>query len=179
MAKRKDNILFYIIIVLAAISIGLSVFTMSLLAKTNTETVAQDVEKSSPWTPPDIYVKLDSIKVEGSSVIVTKDCKSISAQTTPERALGIFNALNNKISERPDVYESAASVLQTFGIKFDAVLVYRYEGETFFADSYFRKGNDILQLDMKPSDAMAIAIRTGAPIYYNKTLFSELGHKVC
>jgi bifunctional DNase/RNase len=39
--------------------------------------------------------------------------------------------------------------------------------------------SDLLDLDMRPSDAMALALRTGAPIYLNMTLLREVGTDIC
>ena len=176
---KNHTLLLYIITVLLIVTIALSGILIFVLTKNTVKTETIDAKDQMRWTPPEGFIKVDSVKVEGTNVVVVKDCIAINAQTTPERALGIFNALNNKTGERPDIYESTASILQTFDIKLEAVLVHRFEKETFFADSYFRVKDQILQLDMKPSDAMAIAFRTGSPIYYNLSLFNATGQKIC
>ncbi|MBI4895697.1 MAG: bifunctional nuclease family protein [Candidatus Aenigmarchaeota archaeon] len=179
MVKNNTNKNWFIPITITLLLVIL-VLGVSLIYVLSTKTISQiEVKDNMTWNPPEGFVKLDSIKVEGTSVAVVSNCKAIIAETSPERALALFNALNNKTAERPDIYESTASVLQSFNIKLEAVLVHKVDESVYYADSYFRIGNKILQLDMKPSDAMTVALRTGSPIYYKQELFDKVGQKVC
>jgi len=178
----KDNTLICIIILLIGIIIYLSATILTGVNEiplSDNNIISNTSNNEIKWSVPDGFIKIDSVSVEGNTVIITKNCTGIIAQTSEERASGLANALNNVTDTRPDVYESIASVLQSFDIRMEAVLVHRFESDTFFADAYFRIGNNLLQLDMKPSDAMAIALRQGSSIYYNQTLFEQLGENIC
>lgn len=178
MAKKNSSN--WVVPVVALLSVIVAVLAISLVYVISTKQAVQVAGNDDiSWKPPEGFVKLDSIKVEGTSVAVVSNCKAIIAETSPERALALSNALNNKTAERPDVYESTASVLQSFDIKLEAVLVHKVDESVYYADAYFRVGNKILQLDMKPSDAMTIALRAGSPIYYKQELFDKTGQKVC
>ncbi len=179
MAKKNTtkNWFIPVIIVLLTIILILGIYLIYILSIKST--VQAEIKDEMVWTLPEGFVKLDSIKVEGTSVAVISNCKAIIAETSPERAMALFNAINNKTAERPDIYESTATVLQSFDIKLEAVLVHKVDENVYYADSYFRVGNKILQLDMKPSDAITIALRSGAAVYYKKQLFDTVGQKVC
>ena len=41
------------------------------------------------------------------------------------------------------------------------------------------KDNKVLRLDMKPSDGIAVAVRTDSPIYINATMLDEIGQNIC
>ena len=182
MAKNSKNSIFtYLIMLLLVIVIILVSFMLYFVTK---PAASGELPEAKPTETPELsvpsgFIKPDSIEVTGTSVLIKKGCRALSADTTPERAIGIFNALYNRTDQRPDIYEGFASLLQSFDIKIEYVLVQSFENNTFYSDAYFRSGNDILQLDMKPSDAMAIALRAGANIYFNTTLFNEISENIC
>ncbi|MFH0837554.1 MAG: bifunctional nuclease domain-containing protein [Candidatus Aenigmatarchaeota archaeon] len=180
----KKLVFVYVMIVLLAVLIVLVCFLLQFIT-TNVnigETKEADIIKTTEtveWSIPAGFIKPDSIDVAGDAVLITKGCRQLTARTTVERAYGIFNGLYNRTEQRPDIYEGVAALLESYGIKMDYVLVYGFEDETFYSDAYFRSGNTILQLDMKPSDAMAVALRMNAVIYFNQTLFNEMSDNIC
>jgi len=51
--------------------------------------------------------------------------------------------------------------------------------DVYLSNAIFRSDNNVLELDMRPSDAIALALRTGTPIYLNMTLLREVGVNIC
>jgi bifunctional DNase/RNase len=122
------------------------------------------------------------LEVIESTLIIGDNCTAIIADTTDERALGIADAIMNTSIPRPDTWTSWEASLKSFNITVDAVQMQRYDGKYYYADVLLRGMTDqekVLRLDMRPSDAIALALRSGAPIYVNTTLLKEVGKNIC
>jgi bifunctional DNase/RNase len=48
-------------------------------------------------------------------------------------------------------------------------------GDTYYALLLLQWGDDVYEIDSRPSDAVAIALRMGAPIYLSEELAKMLG----
>jgi len=47
--------------------------------------------------------------------------------------------------------------------------------DTYFGSVFVRQGDRVLQLDARPSDAIAIALRSGAPLYVSRSVMLTSG----
>lgn len=133
------------------------------------------------FVPTAGFVKQDVLQVEGNIIVVGSGCSAIVAPTSEERAAAIQEGQAGQVAGRPTVYDGWAAMLETFGIKFDAATVYGVdEGQgAYLSKGYFQFGADVTELDMKPSDALALALRTKTPVYMNQTLLDERGTDIC
>jgi bifunctional DNase/RNase len=125
------------------------------------------------------YVKADVLEVQGNMVAVGHNCTAIIAQTSAERATALANAIAGITDSRPDVYEGFSNVLTSFNITLEAVLMNNFEKDTYYSDAIFILGDKAVQMDMKPSDAFVIALRSEAPIYINETILEKNGVDIC
>lgn len=125
------------------------------------------------------YVETDIIRVDGDVITLGKDCKVIVAQTSPERARSIQLGLEGKIDIRPNTHDIFADTLEKFDITLEAVTLDRFEEGIYYANLHLRKGNIILKMDSKPSDGIALALRTKSPIYVKKEMLEEIGKDIC
>jgi bifunctional DNase/RNase len=55
----------------------------------------------------------------------------------------------------------------------------RYEDGVYYANLFLKTKDKVLKLDSKPSDAIALALRTNSTIYINETLLNDIGETVC
>ena len=76
---------------------------------------------------------------------------------------------------RPLTHDTMVSTLQQFGIRLQEVFIKRLPHGVFTADMYFTDGKDTKVVDGRSSDAIALAIRTGAPIYTSEEVLKEAG----
>ncbi len=127
----------------------------------------------------DGFVEADVLQVSGDSIFIGNNCTAISATTSPERAQSIEQGLSGIMGERPNTHDTIAQILKSFNITADAVKFNYYDGKYFYSDMVLHSGSKVLTLDMMPSDAIAIALRTNATIYINKTLLAQIGKKIC
>ncbi|MEM5778578.1 MAG: DUF151 domain-containing protein [Candidatus Aenigmatarchaeota archaeon] len=125
------------------------------------------------------YVVANYLKVDGNVIYIGNNCTAIVAETSEERARSIEDGVKGIINERPNTHDTFVSVLKSFNISLDYVNLERFDGKYYYADLFLRSGDKILKLDTKPSDAIALAVRTNSTIYINKTMLEEIGKNIC
>jgi uncharacterized protein len=82
-------------------------------------------------------------------------------------ATAIFIKLSDQTIARPMTHDLMKSVLETLRAKVVRVLVNDINQHTFFARIFLEipSTGDKLDIDARPSDAIALALRAGAPIF--------------
>ncbi|HIQ50140.1 MAG TPA: bifunctional nuclease family protein [Nanoarchaeota archaeon] len=130
-------------------------------------------------TESEQYVKVDVLKVIDNTIIIGHGCKAIIADTSPERARNILLGMHGIIPERPTTHDTIVQILKSFNITLEKVVLERFDGNYYYAFGFFRTKEKLLKLDMMPSDGIAIAVRTGSPIYINKELLEKMGKNIC
>ena len=81
--------------------------------------------------------------------------------------------LNHVKRERPMTHDLAQSIINGLGGLLRRVQVTRVLEGTFFAELHFNRGGQPVVIDARPSDAIALALRLGAPIFVADALFGN------
>lgn len=76
---------------------------------------------------------------------------------------------------RPMTHDLFVSFAHAFGIQLRDVFIYRFEDGVFSSELTFSDGERTVVIDSRTSDAIAIAMRTGAPIYTTRAIVEETG----
>jgi bifunctional DNase/RNase len=82
----------------------------------------------------------------------------------PWEASAIAMRLQGMAPERPLTHDLFASALEELGARVDRVVISALAEETFHAVLVVEAAGRTLELDARPSDALALAVRTGARI---------------
>jgi hypothetical protein len=127
----------------------------------------------------DDYVVANVLEVSGTTVILGNNCTAIVSDTSPERALAIETGMNGIIDQRPNTYDVFAETLKSFNISLEYVTLDNYVNGTYYANLYLKTDTKALKIDVKPSDGIALALRTNSTVYINKTLLQEMGSNIC
>ncbi len=125
------------------------------------------------------YVEVNVIEVYDSTIVVGRDCSAIIATTSPERAYSIQLGLEKTMEERPNTHDTLVTILNSFNITLDGVYIKGMSEDYYLSDMLLRTENKILRLDAKPSDAIAIALRTNSTIYIKESLLAQQGNNIC
>ncbi len=82
-------------------------------------------------------------------------------------ATAIFIQLNEQVIARPMTHDLLKNVIDTLGAKVTKVLVNDINQNTFFARIFLEilDSTEKYEIDARPSDAIALALRTGSPIF--------------
>jgi uncharacterized protein len=77
---------------------------------------------------------------------------------------------------RPLTHELALDVIERLGARIFQVQIREFKDQVFFANLVLEEsGGRKLELDARPSDAIALALRAGAPIYATPQVMAEAG----
>jgi len=76
---------------------------------------------------------------------------------------------------RPMTHDLFASFTHAFGIAMVEVFIHKFEDGVFHTETTFTDGERRVTFDARTSDAVAIAMRTGAPIYTTEQILHECG----
>ena len=76
---------------------------------------------------------------------------------------------------RPMTHDLFVSFAHAFGVKLTDVFIYKFEDGIFSSELTFTDGERTIKIDSRTSDAIAIAMRTGTPIYTTRNILDETG----
>lgn len=93
----------------------------------------------------------------------------------PTEAQSISSAIEGYKSLRPMTHDLFCTFSQTFGIKLVEVCINKFEDGIFSAEMRFVNSKGETVIDSRTSDAVAIALRMGAPIYITRQLLDIVG----
>jgi bifunctional DNase/RNase len=91
-------------------------------------------------------------------------------------ATAIGLALSGQEPPRPMTHDLMAGVLETFSIALEQVVVSELRDRTFFAEIYLRGPVGVEAVSARPSDAIALAVRTGAAVFVADEVLDEAGY---
>ena len=80
-------------------------------------------------------------------------------------ALAIRRRLNGIQSERPMTHDLLANIIEQMGGKLDQIRITDLQDGTYFARIMIRQGDKLLDVDSRPSDAIALGVANSVPIY--------------
>jgi bifunctional DNase/RNase len=90
-------------------------------------------------------------------------------------AQSIAMRLQGVEAERPLTHDLLATMLDDLGASVRHIIVSDLADETFRARIVLVHGGDELEIDSRPSDAIALAVRTAAPIFATEAVLDRAG----
>lgn len=90
-------------------------------------------------------------------------------------AEAIAARLRSLTTKRPLPYDLMAQLVDRLGGRVEAVHVQTLRGEVFYATLQIQTNGTTTELDCRPSDALALAIRTGATIFIADDVLAQAG----
>jgi len=74
---------------------------------------------------------------------------------------------------RPMTHDLMTGVISKFGIHIEKVVISDIKENTYYATIHMTSDGKQHLMDARPSDSMAIAVRTGSPIYIDEKVFKK------
>lgn len=93
-------------------------------------------------------------------------------------AQSIAMKLNQKKSPRPLTHDLIKNILNTFGSKLEKILIYNMVSDVFYSELHLRKDDEVFVVDARTSDAVALAVRSDAPIYISADILDVVGTEI-
>ena len=79
---------------------------------------------------------------------------------------------------RPLTHDLVRSLIVGMGAQLTRVQITRVEKSTYYAELHLQHGADVVHIDARPSDSIAVALRLAAPIFAAESLLVDPGVEV-
>jgi hypothetical protein len=83
--------------------------------------------------------------------------------------------IERRSSPRPNSHDLTRELIHGLDGSVERVVVTELRNGTYYAVLGIVHGDEHVELDARPSDAIAIALRDGAPIFVRESLFEQVG----
>ena len=90
-------------------------------------------------------------------------------------AQAIALELENIKPPRPMTHDLLKNVVLGFDSQIKHIVINELSQGTFYSLITFERDAQLFEMDARPSDAIALSVRFGAPIYVNETVLNEAG----
>ncbi len=67
------------------------------------------------------------------------------------------------------------NVLTSLGVKLEKIEINDLQENTFFASLFLKRGGELIEVDARPSDAIALALSMESPIYVEEDVIKKSG----
>ena len=119
----------------------------------------------------------DAVPNSDSQVVILQDEDKIN--TLPiwvgiAEGTAIRLAMEGVIPPRPLSHDLIRNLTEQLGLKISKVVVTDVKNNTYYASIYLSSKQSELTVDSRPSDAIALALRTSSPIYVAQDVLDRL-----
>jgi bifunctional DNase/RNase len=90
-------------------------------------------------------------------------------------ATAIAFALEEVVTPRPMTHDLMRDVLDDLGVSIESVVVTELRDRTFYSEIELHAADGVHRISSRPSDAIALAIRVGTPIFASEQVLDEAG----
>ncbi|MFQ6028243.1 MAG: bifunctional nuclease family protein [Dehalococcoidia bacterium] len=128
-----------------------------------------------------LEMSIDSIRVSPMNyqrVVILKEKDSdryLPIWIGPAEADAIAVKLQDLSVPRPLTHDLLQTIIDSLGGSVAHILVNDLHNDTFYAKIVIQVNGDTKEIDSRPSDAMALAVRTQVPIYAEENVMDKAG----
>lgn len=126
-----------------------------------------------------IEMKVAGIAIDAvnrSPIVLLKDGtdrRALPIYINQDQAKAIIGALENQKPPRPLTHDLIVNILQGWDMILERVVIHSIQDGTFYAILNVRQGEVKKEIDSRPSDAIAIALRTNTPIWVMEEVLAD------
>lgn len=103
-----------------------------------------------------------------SPIVLLKDGsdrRALPIYIGQDQAKAIISALERQKPPRPLTHDLLVNMMAAAQMELERIIIHALQDNTFYAVLAVRQGQETKEIDCRPSDAIAIALRTDAPIW--------------
>ncbi|HAY14996.1 MAG TPA: bifunctional nuclease family protein [Fimbriimonadaceae bacterium] len=108
-------------------------------------------------------------------VMLSDGVRKLPILIGPFEAAAISFALNDEQPDRPLTHDLLRNMVERLGGEVTQVLIDDMWSGTFYAKVFVRHQREDVMFDARPSDAIALAVRTGAPVFVAEGILEHHG----
>jgi bifunctional DNase/RNase len=79
---------------------------------------------------------------------------------------------------RPFTHDLITHILEQMDARIESIVIHSLQNDVFFASITIEHGGQHLEIDARPSDSIALAVRCDASIFVEEEVFEQAGLKV-
>ncbi|HEY0797918.1 MAG TPA: bifunctional nuclease family protein [Candidatus Baltobacteraceae bacterium] len=124
-------------------------------------------------------MKVDKLGIDlltHDPVVILKDLEGkryLPILIGPFEATAIMLALEGQQVPRPLSHDLMRMLLETLQARLEHIVIHDIKDSTFFAKLVVRTNGEVQEVDARPSDGIALALRMQAPIYVSDKIVLE------
>ena len=128
----------------------------------------------------DVRMELSRIFIRELEDLQIIELKEVDGERSFPIVVGIHEAfaierrLKGVSIPRPQTHELLDSVLQTLGGTLERIVIHELSEGTFYAMLCIRQGDQELQVDARPSDAIALGVASSVPILVSEHVLEQV-----
>ena len=128
-----------------------------------------------------VEVTIDSIRISLMNyqrVVILKEKEAdryLPIWIGPAEADAIAIKLQGGSVPRPLTHDLLNTVINSLGASINSIIVSDLKNDTFYAKIILNVDGGQMEVDSRPSDALALAVRADAPIYVEEAVLDKVG----
>lgn len=126
-----------------------------------------------------IEMKVAGIAVDASTrspIVLLRDAtdrRQLPIFIGQDQAKAIMMTLENQAPPRPLTHDLLVNILEAWDMTLERVVIHSLQDNTYFAILTLKNGEIRKEIDSRPSDAIALALRTRSPIWVMEEVVAE------
>jgi hypothetical protein len=127
----------------------------------------------------DIEVRIRGLMMDPSTNMPIVVLKDVGSDTVMPIWVGIFeaNAIAIEIEKvsapRPMTHDLTRNLMRHMNAQLEKIVITELRDDTFFALLWIRQDGELMTLDARPSDAIALALRADCPIFVSEQVMQS------
>ena len=124
----------------------------------------------------DIEVRIRGLMMDPSTNMPIVVLKDIASDTVMPIWVGIFEAnaiaieIEKMAAPRPMTHDLMRDLIGHLNARLERIVITEIKDDTFHAVLWLRQGDDPVTIDARPSDAIALALRSDCPIFVSENV---------
>jgi bifunctional DNase/RNase len=127
----------------------------------------------------DIEVRIRGLMMDPATNMPIVVLKDVASDTVMPIWVGIFEAnaiaieIEKVAAPRPMTHDLTRNLMHYLNAELERVVITELKDDTFFAVLWVRHENDLMTVDARPSDAIALALRADCPIFVSEQVLQS------
>lgn len=126
-----------------------------------------------------VEMKVAGIALDAANrtpIVLLKDMmdrRALPIYIGQDQARAIVSALDNQPPPRPLTHDLMSNILATWEMTLQRIIIHSLQDSTFYAVLSVKQGETVKEIDARPSDAIALALRTDSPIWVMEEVIAD------
>ena len=86
----------------------------------------------------------------------------------------IRRRVNGMESHRPMTHDLLANIIEDLDAELEKIVIHDLREHTFFAKLVIRRNGSLIEVDARPSDAIAVGVTSDTPLYVSESVLQDV-----